>query len=78
LPQLDGYEVAQRVRQQPWAKTLFLVALTGWGQEQDKRRAREAGFDDHLVKPVDLTALMKMLSLPPQTEQGHHLSVGSD
>jgi len=61
LPKLSGYEVARRIRQQPWGKEMTLVALTGWGQEEDKRRAREAGFDYHLIKPVEPTALEKLL-----------------
>jgi PAS domain S-box-containing protein len=53
LPGMDGYEVARRLRQSPENGTPFLVALTGWGQEEDRRRSREAGIDRHLVKPVD-------------------------
>lgn len=61
LPELNGYDVASRIRQQPWGKTMVLVALTGWGQEADRRRSREAGFDHHLTKPVDLLALKNLL-----------------
>jgi signal transduction histidine kinase/DNA-binding response OmpR family regulator len=53
LPGLDGYEVARRLRQRPGGGALLLIALTGYGQEDDQRRSREAGFDHHLVKPVD-------------------------
>ncbi|HEX3601313.1 MAG TPA: ATP-binding protein [Lacipirellulaceae bacterium] len=53
LPGMNGYEVCRSIRRQPWGKTIRMVALTGWGQDQDRRTAREAGFDDHLVKPVD-------------------------
>jgi DNA-binding response OmpR family regulator len=53
LPKLDGYEVCRRIREQPWGKEMVLIALTGWGQEEeDRRRSHEAGFDHHLVKPV--------------------------
>jgi len=62
LPKLDGYEVARRIRKQPWGKRIVLVALTGWGKEEDVRRAREAGFDHHFVKPVDTAALLKVLA----------------
>ncbi len=62
LPGRNGYEVARHIRGQPWGKSMVLVAITGWGQEEDKLRAAEAGFDDHLVKPVDLAALEKMLA----------------
>jgi CheY-like chemotaxis protein len=61
LPRLDGYQVARRVRAEPWGRGLLLVAMTGWGQDEDKRRAAEAGFDHHLTKPVDPTAIEKLL-----------------
>ena len=54
LPKLNGYEVARKIREQPWGKNMVLVALTGWGQEEDRRRSQEAGFNHHLTKPVDL------------------------
>ena len=57
LPKLNGYEVAERMRQQPWGEHITLVALTGWGQEEDRRKSAQAGFDAHLVKPVDLVDL---------------------
>jgi PAS domain S-box-containing protein len=53
MPDLSGYEVAQELRQEPWATKIQLIALTGWGQEDDRRRARAAGFDHHLTKPID-------------------------
>jgi CheY-like chemotaxis protein len=53
LPGVDGYEVARRLRAAPAAKAAFLVALTGYGQPEDRRRALEAGFDAHVVKPID-------------------------
>jgi two-component system CheB/CheR fusion protein len=62
LPGMDGYEVAKRVRQIPEFADVMLIALTGWGQEEDRRRTREAGFDHHLVKPVELDALQGVLS----------------
>lgn len=61
MPELDGYEVARRIRSQPWGKSIVVAALTGWGQEEDRQRSRQAGFDHHLVKPVDLGALREML-----------------
>jgi len=61
MPKLDGCEVARRVRAQSWGRDAVLVALTGWGQEVDRRRSREAGFDLHLVKPVDPATLCDML-----------------
>jgi two-component system, chemotaxis family, CheB/CheR fusion protein len=62
LPKLNGYEVARKIREQPWGQTMVLVALTGWGQEEDRRRSREAGFDHHLTKPVEPLALTKLLA----------------
>jgi PAS domain S-box-containing protein len=53
MPNLDGYQTARRIREQTWGSDILLVALTGWGQEQDRRQATEAGFNCHLVKPVD-------------------------
>ncbi len=61
MPKLDGCEVARRIRDESWGRGAVLVALTGWGQEVDRRRSREAGFDMHLVKPVDPAALCDML-----------------
>jgi two-component system CheB/CheR fusion protein len=61
MPGMDGYEVARRVRQQPEFRHVTLVALTGWGQEEDRRRSAAAGFDYHLIKPADLDALQTIL-----------------
>jgi signal transduction histidine kinase len=67
MPMLDGYEVARRIRAQQWGNAVTLVALTGWGQESDRRRSQEAGFDTHLVKPLDLEKLTALLAhLPTQ------------
>ena len=57
LPSLNGYEVCRHVRQRPWGKNITLVALTGWEQEKDRSKSREAGFDGHLVKPVEFPSL---------------------
>jgi len=65
MPKLDGYEVARRIRAQPWGRRITLVALTGWGQESDRRRSGEAGFDSHLVKPLDLDKLTALLERLP-------------
>ena len=62
LPKLNGYEVARRFRAQPWGRDLILVALTGWGQDEDRRRSQEAGFNFHMVKPLELAALEKLLT----------------
>ena len=57
MPKVDGYEVCRRVRAQPWGVKMLLIAQTGWGQEFDRRRTEHAGFDHHLVKPLDLDVL---------------------
>ena len=62
LPHLNGFEAARKIREQPWGKGMVLVALTGWGQDEDRQKSRDAGFDAHLVKPVDHAALMKLLA----------------
>ena len=62
LPALNGYEAAQRIRQQPGGNQAVLIAVTGWGQEVDRNRSKEAGFDHHLVKPVDPDALTRLLA----------------
>lgn len=63
MPGMDGYEVARRVRERRDLDHVTLIAVTGWGQEEDQRRSREAGFDHHLVKPVDLEALRALLAV---------------
>ena len=62
LPGMNGYEVAKRLRGEPSLSGAVLVALTGWGSDDDKRRSREAGFDFHLTKPVELTAIERILA----------------
>ena len=62
LPRVSGYEVARELRKQVGLKEALLVAVTGYGQEEDRRKSREAGFDDHLTKPVDLAALQTLLA----------------
>jgi len=68
LPGLNGYEVCRRIRAQPWGSAVTLVAVTGWGQQEDRQRAREAGFDTHVVKPVEHEDLLKLLDLLPPSQ----------
>jgi PAS domain S-box-containing protein len=62
MPRLNGYDACRRIREQPWGKNVNIVALTGWGQDEDKRRSKEAGFDSHLVKPVEPAAVESLLA----------------
>lgn len=62
LPKLNGYEVAQRIRQQEWGAAMFLVAITGWGQDEDRRRSEDVGMNLHMVKPVEPGALDRVLA----------------
>lgn len=62
LPKLNGHEVCRRVRSQPWGKDIIIIALTGWSQEQDRRLSEDAGFDGHVVKPVDYDHLLELLA----------------
>jgi PAS domain S-box-containing protein len=61
MPDMDGYQVARHIRREPWGQSVFLIAMTGWGQEKDKKAAFEAGFDAHLTKPVDPHAIQHLL-----------------
>ena len=61
MPKLNGYEAARKIREQPWGKNMVLIAVTGWGQEKDRNQSREAGFDAHLLKPVDYSELSKLI-----------------
>ena len=65
MPKLNGYDACRRIRAEPWGQGMVLIALTGWGR-QDKRRTEEAGFDAHVVKPVDPSALLTLLGRLPQ------------
>ena len=62
MPKMNGYEVARRFREQPWSKEIVLVALTGWGQLEDRKKSSDAGFDFHLVKPVEPAVLKQLLA----------------
>jgi CheY-like chemotaxis protein len=62
LPKMNGYEVCRAIREQAWGKDIVIVAVTGWGQEEDRVKSKEAGFNSHMVKPVDHAALMKLLA----------------
>jgi CheY-like chemotaxis protein len=62
MPELNGYEVAKELRRAPWGPRMRLIALTGWAQDEDRQRAKDAGFDRHFTKPVDADALEILLS----------------
>jgi len=62
MPKMNGYEVAKRIRADHADRKILLIALTGWGQDDDKRQAMESGFDVHMTKPVELAALRTLLA----------------
>jgi CheY-like chemotaxis protein len=62
LPKLNGYEVAQRIRENTWGESMYLIAVTGWGQDEDRQRSSEVGLNQHMVKPVEPAALEKLLA----------------
>ncbi len=61
MPRLNGYEASRRIRERPWGQSVTIIAVTGWGQEGDRLQSRAAGCDGHLVKPIDLVDLQKLL-----------------
>ena len=69
LPRIDGFDACRRIREQPWGKQILVIAITGWGQDIDRRRSQEAGFDHHLVKPVDAQAISALMNAPTAFEQ---------
>jgi CheY-like chemotaxis protein len=72
LPGMSGLEVARLMKVAPSQPTPYLVALTGWGTEETKQKAREAGFDEHLTKPVEIARVEKILAYP--TYDGRHVN----
>jgi signal transduction histidine kinase/CheY-like chemotaxis protein len=62
MPKMNGYEVCRHIRNRPWGESVWLIAVSGWGQEEDRRQTKAAGFDDHLTKPVDPEALKRLLA----------------
>jgi PAS domain S-box-containing protein len=62
MPKLNGYDAARSIRRQPWARNVVLIAISGWGQEQDRARSQAAGFDGHLAKPVDYGMLLELIA----------------
>jgi CheY-like chemotaxis protein len=72
MPKLNGYEACEKIRARPWGKKTLLIAVTGWGQEDDRRRTERAGFDRHLVKPVDPDEVAKIL----EKEAGDGIDAG--
>ena len=70
LPGLDGFEVARRIRQESTLKNIVLVAMTGYARDTERQRSQEAGFDHHLVKPVDFDEVQKILATVSQRVPG--------
>jgi DNA-binding response OmpR family regulator len=59
---MSGYDICRRLRERSWAQAMIIIALTGWGQEADREKSRAAGFDHHLVKPVDFPELLALVT----------------
>ena len=70
MPMMDGYETANRIRQLPWSRDVVLIAVTGWGNEKDKLRSAAAGFNVHLVKPVDAVTILEVVDQLDQSKAG--------
>ena len=69
MPKLNGFDTCRRFRELPCGQNIIIVACTGWGQEEDRQKSKEAGFDFHLVKPVDIDAIQKLLANLQLTKQ---------
>ena len=69
LPKLNGYDACRAIRRQPSGAAIYIIALTGWGQVEDRQRSEAAGFNTHLVKPVDFAALLKLVDALPATQR---------
>jgi len=70
MPKMNGYETCRRIRGEVWGRTIIIVAITGWGQDEDRRRAEESGFDGHLVKPVDAEELGRLIVTLSERKKG--------
>ena len=64
MPALNGFDVCRRIRAAPWGRAMRVIAQTGWGQGEDRQRTRGAGFDHHVVKPIDVAALDALIRSP--------------
>jgi DNA-binding response OmpR family regulator len=71
MPKLTGYEVCRRIREQAWGRQMFLIAVTGWSQDETRARVTQAGFDHQLVKPVDPQELERVLAARLAAEPPH-------
>jgi CheY-like chemotaxis protein len=70
MPKLNGFEACRRIRSEPWGRDMLVVAVTGWGQEEDRRRTAEAGFDAHFTKPVDFASVMALIGQRRASQSG--------
>ena len=68
MPMMNGFDACREIRKQPWGKSIYMIAQTGWGQEEDRNRSRDAGFDHHLLKPVESATLIALLAALPGTD----------
>ena len=74
LPKLDGYEACRRIRAEPWADGVLMLALTGWAEPHDRLKAQAAGFDDHLVKPVEPSLFETLLATDRKADPARSLA----
>jgi CheY-like chemotaxis protein len=70
MPKMNGYDACERIRSAAWGKSIFIIAVTGWGQEDDRRRTEGTGFDAHLIKPTDPALLLDLLKTTSRTRDG--------
>ncbi len=80
LPGMSGHEVARSLRQESWGRSVVMIAMTGWSMDEERERSEQAGFDHHMVKPVDPETLMRLLATlnsPPRATLGMGLPTSS-
>jgi CheY-like chemotaxis protein len=78
MPRLNGEDVCRRIRSTPWGRNAVLIAVTGWDREENRRRIAEAGFDAHLVKPVDPNSVVELLASQLRAPQGARTAEGRE
>jgi len=62
MPRMNGYEACARLRETPWGKGMYIIAVSGWGQDEDRKKSQNAGFDGHVVKPIERATLERLVT----------------